>query len=548
MLIWKQELRERLAAAAQAAGLAVTADAVVVERARDAAHGDYASNLAMAQAKQARCKPRELAEKITAAFDGGPWFAPPTIAGPGFINLALAPAAWPQLVAGMLAAGAAYGRSAGGAGRKAMVEYVSANPTGPLHIGHGRGAAYGDALARLLAATGWSVTREFYLNDTGNQLGMLAESLWVRYRQAQGVAIELPENGYHGEYLVELAAAARRELGDGYTEYNDATRTAFGDFGKRVLLVEITGDLERFQVGFDVWSSERELYRSGAVEAVVAQLQAAGALAEQDGALWLKSSAHGDEKDRVLRRADGRYTYLAADIAYHAQKFARVFDCMIDIWGYDHHGYTARVRSALRYLGLDDGKLEIQLYQLVKLLDNGHEVRMGKRTGSFVTLRQVTDEVSTDVARWFFLMRQHESHLDFDLALAKQQSNDNPVYYVQYAHARLCGILRQAGAAGAGEATAAELALLTEPAERALLLQLARFPEEVADAAQALEPQRLTAYLHALTADFHRFYDACHVLNVAPDLMRARLALCRAARQTYANGLALLGISAPESM
>ncbi len=546
MLNAREELKQRLAAAAQAcAGPAANIGSA---RARQPEHGAYSTNLAMTLAKAAKCAPRALAEKIVAAFDSGDLFAVPEIAGPGFINFRLTEAALQGLAREIVDAGGNYGRTDAGRGRKVLVEFVSANPTGPLHIGTGRNAAYGDAVARLLAATGYAVTREYYLNDTGNQTKLLGESLWVRYRQAQGQAAQLPEEGYQGEYLKEIAQRAVRDLGAGYEKLDEQTNEIFSEYACKVILEEITGDLKKFGVTFDRWQSEKQLYADGEVDKAVARLQQAGALEEKDGALWLKSDLHGDEKPRVVRREDRRYTYLASDIAYHAQKFARGFDRCIDVWGYDHHGYEGRIRAALRFLALDDSALAIRFYQLVNLMENGQKVAMGKRSGSFVTLRQVTDEVSTDVARWFFLMRSHDSHLDFDLALAKQQSNDNPVYYVQYAHARIASICRQEAAAALGEATPADCALLTDPAERALLLALLRFPDEVADAAAALEPQRLTVYLHDLTGAYHQFYDRCRVLGDDAALSRARLLLCRAAQQTIANGLSLLGISAPSQM
>ena len=556
---------------------------VQVERARDRRHGDFASNLAMRLAKPARRNPRELAQALVEALPASEWVAKVEIAGPGFINFTLAADAWPRVVSQVLEAGEAFGRSSIGAGRRVQVEFVSANPTGPLHVGHGRGAAYGAAVADLLAAAGFQVHREYYVNDAGRQMNILAVSVWLRYLERCGEAVPFPSNGYRGEYVRDIAARlyeaegerlcrpvtevfagvpadapegdkeahidalirrARELLGE------DDYRAVF-ELGLRLILEDIREDLEAFGVVYEEWFSERSLVASGAVERAVARLREAGHTYEKDGALWFRSTEFGDEKDRVLVRENGDPTYFASDIAYHLDKFERGFERIIDIWGADHHGYVPRVRAALQALGCDVSRFDVLLVQFAVLYRGGEKVQMSTRSGEFVTLRQLREEVGADAARFFYVMRRCEQHLDFDLDLAKSQSADNPVYYIQYAHARVCSVFRQAREKGlAWDRARGEAALgrLTEDHEKALLERLSRFPELVEAAALAHEPHQIAHYLRELANDFHTYYNAHPFLVDDADLRNARLCLIEATRQVIANGLGLLGVSAPESM
>jgi arginyl-tRNA synthetase len=568
--------------------------AAVIERARDPAHGDFATNAAMALAKPAGLRPRELAERIIAALPQTPLLAGVAIAGPGFINFSLAPEAYREVVAEALQRGPGFGRSNRGAGRRVQVEFVSANPTGPLHVGHGRGAAYGAAVADLLAAIGYEVHREYYVNDAGRQMDILATSVWLRYLELCGESLRFPSNGYRGDYVWDIAATLHREHGDAYRQdaesllrglpedgptpderdagegpagdkeaHIDAliarARHALGEpryryvfeLGLNVILDDIRNDLEEFGVRYEEWYSERSLVESGAVNRAIERLRHSGHAYEQDGALWFRSTAFGDEKDRVVVRDNGQSTYFASDIAYHMDKLERGFERVVDVWGADHHGYVPRVKAALAAMGDDPAKLDVLLVQFAVLYRGAEKVQMSTRSGEFVTLRQLRREVGRDAARFFYVTRSAEQHLDFDLDLAKSQSADNPVYYVQYAHARICSVLRQAAEKGlAVEPTAGtrHLERLVEDHETALLRTLSRYPEVVESAALAHAPHQLTHYLRELANDFHAYYNA-HPFLVPDDALRdARIKLVLATREALRNGLGLLGVSAPESM
>jgi len=528
---------------------------------RDPAHGDYATNLALTLAPKLGKKPRAVAEAIVARLELPPGYVSKIeVAGPGFINFVLAREERAAVLARIVAEGSHYGRSdagagagaggggGGGGGTKVNVEFVSANPTGPLHVGHGRGAALGDAIATLLEWTGHAVTREFYVNDGGAQVDKLARSLWARVQQCAGRAAEIPEGGYHGDYLKELAADILAREGRGFADLPEPE----GVSRCRVIAVrsqraEQDADLREFGVRFDVVFSESQLYREGAIDQALAELARHGVTFERDGALWLRSTAFGDDKDRVLRKSDGTYTYLLPDIAYHRHKRERGFARAIDVWGADHHGYVPRVRAALRALGYGDEFLHVQIVQLVRVMRGGEEVRFSKRTGEFVTLRDLFQETGVDAARYFFLMRRGEAQFVFDVDLAKSQTEDNPVFYVQMAHARMSGIFRVAAREPERvTADGVDLGALTTPEEVDLLKELAAFPGLVARAAEALEPHRITGYLEGLARIAHAWYHKYRVLGEPEE--RARLVLARAVRQVLANGLTLLGIRAPDRM
>lgn len=513
--------------------------------------GDYATNFAMQSAKAAKTNPRKIAQAIVDRLNQ-PWLEKAVIAGPGFINFYLKSDIVYQELAAILAAGDAFGQTNAGQGERIQVEFVSANPTGPLHVGHGRGAAFGSALVNLLKAAGYQVEAEFYINDAGNQIDNLAASVNARYLELLGQTVEFPEDGYHGRDIIDTAQRIIDRHGDKYITMSEAERLAeFKELALSEKLAALKEDLEQFGVTFDVWFSERTLHNSGAVAATCNMLKANGSIYEKDGALWLKSTAYGDDKDRVVIRDNGVPTYLAADIAYHRDKFARGFDRVINIWGADHHGYISRVKAAIAAMEYNPDNLEVLILQMVSLYQNGELVKMSKRTGQGVTLGELIEEVGRDAARFFFIMRSIDSQLDFDLDLAKSRSNENPVYYIQYAHARIASIFRQvleAGLTVPGNFSQVKLELLTEQAEIDLIKKMAQFPEEVADAARERAPHRIARYAHELASLFHTFYNQCRIIGVDSDLQVARLALVTAVRSTIRQALKILGVDAPEKM
>jgi arginyl-tRNA synthetase len=534
---------------------AVAAPDVSWEYPPDPAFGDLSTTVSFGLAKQVRRSPRDVATAIQRAISIDPGaVAKVEVAGPGYLNFFVANAWWQAVVRDVLAAGPAYGRAVVGQGRRVQVEFVSANPTGPLHVGHGRGAALGDAIANLLAAAGFQVEREYYINDAGSQMRLLGESVWARLLETQGRAVQFPQNGYHGEYIRELAAQVARDV-PGLADAAPARAIPLCvDRASKILLQEIEADLRNFGVTFDAWVSERSLYASGEVDADLAALRAGGYLYEEGKAVGFRASDFGDEKDRILIRSTGEPTYFASDIAYHANKIRRGFHRLINIWGADHGGYISRVKAAIKALGYDPEILQVILLQLVKVLRGGVPVPMSKRTGEFVELREVVDEVGRDAARFLFLTRRSEAQLDFDIEVAKRQSLDNPVYYVQYAHARACSMARKAAEGGLpGPYEDADMSRLALPEELAILKHLAMYPEMVLNAALASEPHRVTTYLQELAATFHGYFTKYkdteeRVISGDRDRSRARLAMVAAVRQVLANGLGLLGVSAPERM
>ncbi len=524
----------------------------IIEVPRDKSHGDFASNLAMLLTKQAKMPPRQIADRIVAAFDktGTPVMAL-EIAGPGFLNFRLSPNWLTEGLADLLAQGESFGNSTVGNGKKVQVEFVSANPTGELHMGNARGAAIGDTLASLLAAAGFQVEREFYVNDAGNQIEKFGISLEARYLELLGQEVVFPEDGYHGEDIRRTMQEFIAEQGDRYlTVAPEERRQIFVDYALAKKIADIKEALASFGVHYDVWFSEKTLHESGAVKAVVDELQEKGAIFEQDGALWFRSSQYGTEKDEVLVRANGIPTYYAADIAYHQNKFERGFDEVINIWGADHHGHVARLKGAMQALGYEPSRLEVILMQLVRLFQGGEIVRMSKRAGTYVTLQELIEDVGVDAARFFFVMRSADSQMDFDMDLAKSQTADNPVFYVQYAHARIYSILQQGQEQGISleNLGQADLSLLTEASEKDLIRKMLDLPEEVAYAAVHREPHRIAIYVQDLAGLFHAFYTNCRVLGVEEPLMAARLRLCQATALCIAKCLKLLGVSAPRHM
>jgi arginyl-tRNA synthetase len=521
-----------------------------VERPRDPTHGDLSTNLAMQLAKRARTNPRVMAttmvERLTPLLPDG--ITVKDIAGPGFINFAFKLDTLDAALERIRNEGDRYGRSVTANPLRMNVEFVSANPTGPLHVGHGRGAALGDGIAALLEWTGHTVTREFYVNDAGVQIGRLAESLWARIQQALGRSAAIPEGGYHGEYLAEAAAVILAREGNDFADL--PADVGIARCRADVLAMqraEQDETLAKFGVRFDVIASEQALYDGNKVEAAITQLGAAGLTFEKDGALWLRTSSFGDDRDRVIRKSDGSYTYLAPDIAYHLDKSARGIEHAIDVWGADHHGYIPRMQAALTALGLPTGWLDVEIVQLVRVVRGKEEVKMSKRSGDFVTLRDLYEETGVDAARYWFLMRRGDSHLVFDIELAKSETDENPVYYVQMAHARMCGIERNALAAGVRAEGTPDVEALSAD-DLALLKTLAHFPELVTRAAAEHEPHRITTYLEELARMVHAWYHKSRVLGEEAAVQNARLHLALATRQVFRNALALLGISAPDRM
>ena len=559
---------------------------ILIERPKQAAHGDFACNLAMQLARAMKRNPREIAQLLLGEIPPSPYVARCEIAGAGFINFHLRPSAKLDVVRRILEQGENFGRSTQGGRRKLQIEFVSANPTGPLHVGHGRGAAYGASLASLMAFAGWDVTREYYVNDAGRQMDILALSGWLRYLERCGEHVPFPPNAYQGDYVRDMAAAMQAAHGDKFARaaasvlantpgLPDAARAddeakaqreahldALIASGKRLLgkdwdyvhahvlteqLADCRCDLEEFGVNYDVWFSEKSLFDTGLVARCVELLEKAGHVYEQDGARWFRSTAFGDEKDRVVQRDNGLFTYFASDIAYHLNKFERGFERIINIWGADHHGYIPRVKGSLAALGLDSDVLDVALVQFAVLYRNGQKAPMSTRSGEFVTLRTLREEVGNDACRFFYVLRKSDQHLDFDLDLAKSQTNENPVYYIQYAHARVCSVLAQWNG-DESDLTKADLARLDNAHELTLAAKLGEFPELVEAAAADLAPHMIAFYLKDLSAAFHSYYNAERMLVDDAALKDARVALAVAVRQVIRNGLALLGVSCPQSM
>jgi arginyl-tRNA synthetase len=560
---------------------------ILLERPRQAGHGDFATNIAMQLARTLKRNPRELAGLLCAELPPSKWVKKAEVAGAGFINFTFAPAVKTVVVREALAQGKDWGRGTP-KGVKVQVEFVSANPTGPLHVGHGRGAAYGASLADALAFAGFEVSREYYVNDAGRQMDILALSTWLRYLALFGIAVELPPNAYQGEYVIDMGRELRNAHGDRFAHVTAADALA-GTPGlppaqrsddkeakaqrehhldalianaKRLLgedypwvhgfalneqLGDVRKDLQEFGVRFDKWFSERSLFDTGLVERAVSRLEHAGHVYTQNGAKWFRSTAFGDEKDRVVQRDNGIYTYFASDIAYHLNKYERGFGRMIDIWGADHHGYAPRVKGAVEALGLDPARLDVALVQFAVLYRDGQKTSMSTRAGEFVTLRELRNEVGKDACRFFYVLRKSDQHLDFDLDLARSQSNENPVYYVQYAHARGYSVLRKWGGEPASLA-ATDTSVLGSEHELGLCARLAAFPEIVQTAADGYAPHQIAFYLRELAADFHSWYNAERMLVDDEAVKLARLALTGAVCRTLGNGLSLLGVSAPESM
>jgi arginyl-tRNA synthetase len=560
-----------------------TKAAIELERTRDPAHGDFASSIALKLAKAARRNPRQLAQMIVAALPASDLVAKAEVAGAGFINVHLAPAAYARELERIAAEGERYGCSSFGNGTRVIVEFVSSNPTGPLHVGHGRHAAYGATLSNLLEATGFAAHREYYVNDAGRQMDILAASVWLRYLELCGERFEFPSNGYRGEYILPIARKlldseghrlqrtaaevfgglpADAPAGD-KDQYIDAViaraRSLLGaadfrrvlDLGLEEILGDMRQDLAEFGVTFDEWFSERSLADSGAIDRALERLKASGHVYRKDGALWFKATDYGDEKDRVVERENGARTYFASDIAYHLYKRERGYQQLIDVLGADHHGYVSRVRAGLSAMGEPGECLEVRLIQFVTLFRGAERVQMSTRSGEFVTLRTLRSEVGNDAARLFYVMRGNDQHLDFDLELAKSRSNDNPVYYIQYAHARVSSVLKQLADRGLtydAELARRHLDRLTEAQEAALLKSMSRYPEVVQLAAANRAPHALVHYLRDLANDFHTYYNAHQFIVEDPELRNARLMLVQALQQVVRNGLGLLGVSAPDSM
>ncbi|HXF15637.1 MAG TPA: arginine--tRNA ligase [Burkholderiales bacterium] len=550
--------------------------AIVLERPKSSQHGDYASNLAMQLAKPMKRNPRDIAQALIAAMPPSPLLQKAEIAGAGFVNLYLKPAAKQRIVQEVLENMSTFGRVKSKRATKVQVEFVSANPTGPLHVGHGRGAAYGASLSNLLEAAGFSVAREYYVNDAGRQMDILALSVWLRYLETAGVRLPFPPNAYQGDYVREmgrllhaahkmryvrasdavlqdvpaadadpeahldgLIANAKKLLGSDYPSLHEFVLTE--------QLSDCRSDLLEFGVTFDAWFSEKSLFDSGLVERATQRLEQSGHLYVKDGAKWFQSTEFGDEKDRVVQRENGQYTYFASDIAYHINKYERGFDRMINVWGADHHGYISRVKGALKALALDPDRLTIALVQFAVLYRDGKKASMSTRAGEFVTLRELRNEVGNDAARFFYVLRKSDQHLDFDLDLAKSQSNDNPVYYIQYAHARVCSVMEQWGGDPA-HLVNVDLTPLVEEQELQILLKLLDYPDQIQSAAHELAPHLVAFYLKDLAAGFHSYYNSTRLLVEDGVVREARLALAAAVRQVLRNGLEILGVGAPDKM
>lgn len=562
----------------------ITLPEIQIERTKDKAHGDFACNLAMMLARSAKMNPRQIATHIVEALPDVDFITKVDIAGPGFINFTLSANSAQKIVKDVLAVGKSFGRSEVGKGKRIQVEFVSANPTGPLHVGHGRGAAYGSVVSSLLSEIGYDVHREYYVNDAGRQMDILATSVWLRYLSSCGEELTFPSNAYKGDYVLDIAASLKSELGDDFRHaaadvfanvpddepqggdkelHIDAlvvnAKALLGDAGYRKLfdlglgsiIAGIKEDLIDFGTEYDEWFSERSLMESGDVDKAIEQLKASNVLYEKAGAWWFKSTDYGDEKDRVVVRDNGQTTYFASDIAYHLNKFNRGFDTVIDVWGSDHHGYIPRVKASLTAMGQDESRLKVLLVQFAVLYRGSEKVAMSTRSGQFVTLKELREEIGKDAARFFYVLRGADQHMDFDLELAKSQSNDNPVYYVQYAHARVCSVFRQLterGLAWDKEQGVECLSRLTEDHEQALFTALSRYSEIIETAALNYTPHILAHYLMDLARDFHTYYNAHHFIVDDIELSQARLTLIKAVKQVIENGLSVMGVSAPDSM
>jgi len=556
---------------------------IKVEHTRDPSHGDYASNVAMMLAKPAKKNPRQIAQSIIDHLPVDSDVSSVDIAGPGFINFFINPLSQHAVIKDILKQGTRFGTSNIANGKKVQVEFVSANPTGPLHVGHGRGAAYGATVSNLLSAIGYNVHREYYVNDAGRQMDILATSVWLRYLEACGETITFPSNGYKGAYVSEIATTIKDTRGDVFSaQVNDVfdnitadepnggdkekhidaliirAKTLLGEDNYRIIfdtalksiLGDIRQDLEGFGVHYDDWFSERSLMDNGAIDRAIEKLKASGYMYQKEGAWWFKSTEFGDEKDRVVIRDNGLTTYFASDIAYHLHTLERGYD-IIDIWGSDHHGYVPRVKAALQAMGADPERMNVLLVQFAVLYKNGEKMQMSTRSGQFVTLRELRDEIGSDAARYFYVMRKAEQHMDFDLDLATSQSNENPLFYVQYAHARVCSVMRLLAEKGLTYNSTdglSNLDKLTQAHETNLIDTLNRYPEKLTQAAQQYEPHQLNHYLRELSTQFHSYYNSHKFIVDDTELMQARLVLINAIKQVLSNGLQLLGVNAPESM
>lgn len=549
----KERLKDEIKASVLKAGLAEETQIpdVLLELPKEKSHGDYSTNMAMQLARVAKKAPRAIAEAIVENFDKEKGSIEKIeIAGPGFINFYMNNSYLTDLIPNILKAGESYGEINVGNKEKVQVEFVSANPTGDLHLGHARGAAVGDSLSNVLAKAGYDVSREYYINDAGNQINNLALSVEARYFQALGKDKEMPEDGYHGEDIIGIGKKLAEEYGDKFVDQSSDERLSFfREYGLKYEMAKLKADLEEFRVPFDVWYSETSLYHNGKIDNALAALKEKGHIYEEDGATWFRSTTFGDDKDRVLIKNDGSYTYLTPDLAYHKDKLDRGFTKLINVWGADHHGYIPRMKAAIEALGYGKDTLEVEIIQLVHLYKNGEKMKMSKRTGKAVTMRDLIEEVGLDAVRYFFAMRSADTHMDFDLDLAVSKSNENPVYYAQYAHARICSMLRQGEEQGLSFEDNLKLNEISSEKEFDLLKKLGEFPQAVAEAAQKRIPHRITNYIYDLASTLHSFYNAEKVLDPEnTEKSRARLGLMKATQVTLQNAFTIIGVSAPEKM
>lgn len=546
-------LKQEIAAAVIQAKLATEEElpAIILEKPKDKAHGDFASNIAMQLARIAKKAPRQIADDIVANLDQSKASIDKVeIAGPGFINFFMKNDFLGEIIPTILEAGEDYGKTNTGNGERVQVEFVSVNPTGDLHLGHARNAAFGDVLCNVLTASGYKVEREYYINDAGNQIDNLGYSVEARYLQELGEQVDMPEDGYHGQAIIEIAKKLVAEYGNEFASKDKAERLAFfKEYGLKASLENIEKDLKAFRVEFDNWFSERSLYQDNKIPVALDKLEEGNYTYEKDGAMWFRTTDFGDDKDRVLIKQDGSYTYLTPDIAYHKDKLDRGFDSIINVWGADHHGYIPRMRAAIQALGYPVEKFDVKIIQMVNLFEDGEKVKMSKRTGKAVSLRELMEEVGIDAVRYYFVTRSNDSQLDFDMDLARSQSNDNPIFYVQYAHARICTMLEQAKNKGFAVDGDIDVTLLTAEKEVDLLKKLGQLPQVVADAAEKHTPHKVTQFVFDLSSALHSFYNAEKVLDADhKERTQARIALMKAVRITLANAMTLIGVSAPEKM